>query len=34
MTKLIHAPFVSKETGIFFKRDPIISNVIDFVLSE
>ena len=34
MTELIHAQVVSEETGKFFKRDSIISNVIDFVLSE
>ena len=32
MTELIHAPVTSKEIGEFSKRDPIISNVIDFVL--
>ena len=31
MTELIHAPVTSKEIGEVSKRDPIISNVIDFV---
>ena len=33
MTELIHAPVTSNEVGEFSKRDPIISNVIDYVLS-
>ena len=33
MTELIHAPFISNELGEFSKRHPIISNVIDYVLS-
>ena len=32
MTELIHAPVTSKEIGEVSKGDPIISNVIDFVL--
>ena len=34
MTELIHAPVTSKEIGEVSKRDPIISNVIDFVFCE
>ena len=33
MTELIHAPVNSNEVGEFSKRDPIISNVVDYVLS-
>ena len=33
MTELIHAPVTSNEVGEFSKRDPIISNVVDYVLS-
>ena len=33
MTQLIHAPVTSNEVGEFSKRDPIISIVIDYVLS-
>ena len=33
MTELIHGPVTSKEIGEFSKRDPIISNVVDFTLS-
>ena len=32
MTELIHAPVTSNEVGAFSKRDPIVSNVIDYVL--
>ena len=32
MTELIHAPVTSKEIGEVSKKDPIISNVIDFIL--
>lgn len=32
MAKLIHVPVTSKEIGEFSKRDPIISNIINFVL--
>ena len=32
MTELIHAPITSKEIVEFSKKDPTISNVIDFVL--
>ena len=33
MTELIHAPVTSNEVGEFSKRDPIVLNVIDCVLS-
>ena len=34
MTELIHAPVTSNEVGEFSKRDPIISNALDYVLSR